>query len=435
VRLLLITYEFPPKGGTGVQRALKIAKYLALSGWGVSVLTVEDPPTAILDPPLLQELPGSVRVLRAWSLEPTRLVQALRGRRTSPESTSPDAQGSRDYTSLPPWGIRFIQGFFLPDEKRGWIRRAVRMGVEAHHRDPFSVILASGPPFSALLVGMRLSRRLGIPWVADLRDPLFGGYFFRPITPVHRWWFRRFEARVVASAARVVVATEGMREALLERHSEAGPRVIIVRNGFDPDDYRREIIRSERFTVSYVGAFQGSITPDVFLASCEKTVSQDDGIARDLDVRFVGPRDSRTMAVVRESEIADKVDVSGFVVHADAVDVMCLSSVLLLVVGPESESKLILTSKLPEYLAAGRPILALVPPDGVAAEAVRRSGVGIVVHPEDVEGTVQALLTLYREWKEGRERTPDPAVVAEFDRERLVERLGGILEDVVREHE
>jgi glycosyltransferase involved in cell wall biosynthesis len=62
----------------------------------------------------------------------------------------------------------------------------------------------------------------------------------------------------------------------------------------------------------------------------------------------------------------------------------------------------VLSGKVFEYLAAERPILALVPPDGAAAKLIRDAGAGIVVAPDDVEGITAALRDLHASWREGR---------------------------------
>ncbi|MBE0418393.1 MAG: glycosyl transferase, partial [Coriobacteriia bacterium] len=114
--VLLITYEFPPKGGPGVRRPLKTAKYLSRLGWDVTVLTVKDPLGGMMDESLLDELPDEVSVERAWSLEPTRLVAAVRRLRGGGGVGQATGAGSRGYSSLPGGAIRFVQAFFIPDE-------------------------------------------------------------------------------------------------------------------------------------------------------------------------------------------------------------------------------------------------------------------------------------------------------------------------------
>jgi glycosyltransferase involved in cell wall biosynthesis len=398
-------------------------------GWDVTVLTVKDPLGGMMDDTLLRELPDSVRVERAWSPEPTRLVAVLRRLRRRPRGSS--GEGTRGYTSLPRGAIRFVQAFFIPDEKVGWTPWAVAAARRVHAANPVDVVLATGPPFSVYGVAWRVARRLGVPWVADLRDPIVGGYFFRPHTPLHGWLMRRYERKVARRAAYVVTASEGFTTEFVTRRPEVRERVLTLTNGFDPDDFAA-VARTSRegFVLSYVGTFQGTVCPDTLLDALVVLRGRGAQVVRDVRVRFVGALDPQTGEAIERRGLGDVVERVGYLPHGEAVAEMCAADVLLLVLSSEAASGDVVPGKLPEYLGAGRPVLALVP-EGVAADVVRRSGAGEVVHPDDVEGAAAALERLHAQWRDGTLPVPDPAVVAEFDRSRLVERYAEILRQVI----
>lgn len=430
--LLLVTYEFPPRGGPGVQRPLQTAKYLAELGWDVTVLTVLDPPASIGDPDLLQVLPSSVHVERAWSMEPTRVLQWIRRRRAR-TTTETSASGQRGYTRLPRWSIRAIQAFFFPDEKVGWVRRAVRLGKRIHKARGFDVVLASGPPFSGLEVGRRVAKACGVPWIADLRDPIVGGYFFKPLTPVHRARYARFERTIVNSASLLVSATGGMTHELAHRYPDVPERFITITNGWNPADFGDEVVRDEgAFTIAYVGTFQASIRPDAFLEGLQQACARNADLAADVRVVFAGPLDAETADAIARTQTGTWVSRLGFLPHREAVRVMREADVLLLVLGAEASSRSILTGKLPEYLAAYCTVIGLVP-DGVAADLIRRAGAGPVISPHDVKGVAVGIERLHAQWRLGELPTPDPAVVAEFNRQILVGRLSAVLADTILE--
>lgn len=452
-RILLISYEFPPKGGTQSRHAAQLAGGLAAAGWDVTALTVAHPPTSMLDRDLAASVAGRVTISRAYSLEPTRVVQWTRalkrlGRRIPgldrpasgppPSAAAPSAAGqspsSRGYTSLSPRAIRTIQSTFFPDEKVGWAPWAVRRARALHRAAPFDAILSIGPPFTAHAVARTCAQRMRIPWLADLRDPMVGGYFFKPVTPLHAALWRRFERDVVGEAAHVTVATPMMRSELLGRHPLAAPRVTTIVNGFDPAEFEGEgRARSTdgdgaaRFVLSYVGSFQGSIRPDVFLGAAADLVAADGEFAGAAQIRFVGASDPATDAAVLASGLGDRVVQTGFLSRTLAIAEMRTADVLVLVLGPEPESRLILTSKLPEYLRAGGFILALVPEGGVASDLVRRYGHGAVVEPTDRGAVAREIATVFAGWKTGSLAVPDQSVVAEFDQTRLTARIEGIL--------
>ncbi len=430
-RLLLVSYEFPPKGGTQSQWVAKLAAGLADRGWKVEVLSVADPPTALLDEGLLDEVAGRVSVTRTYSLEPTRLVQAFRRLKSqryelatdsavdhSPKGASKRPRqatpGTRSYTSAPPWLVKLAKALFVPDEKVGWVPWAVSAGVNLHAEKPFNVVVTTGPPHSAHIIGRRLKRRLHIPWIANLMDPIVDYYAFKPATPLNAYSTRRYERRLLKHVDRATIATETMRRGLLQRNPDAAGRVSVLPNCFDPADFHNRHVRdSKRFVISYVGVFQLTISPDVFLEAVAALAARDARFAHDVRVRLVGPQDAQTDRAIETTGTEDLVDQAGFLSHAAATRAMAEADVLLLVLGPEPEASAILTSKLPEYLASGRAILALVP-EGEAADLVRRAGAGEVVAPDSVEAVGAALGRLYRRWQDGALPRPDPRVVAEY---------------------
>lgn len=335
----------------------------------------------------------------------------------------------RDYTPLPRSAVRFFRGFFIPDEKVGWTPWAVREALRIHAAQPFDLIVSTGPPFSAHGIGWRLARRLGLPWVAILMDPVVNNDAFVPLTPLHSLLMRRYERKIVTRSRGVVIATERMRQELIARNPDAAERVITSTNGFDPADFSDpEPEPHQGFVISFVGLFPPSRRPDAFIDAVARLIAEDDSFAKDVRVRFVGARDPQTEVAVPARNLDAVVERTGLVAHAEAVREMRRSTILLLVLG--SGGGATLTSKLPEYLAAGKPILALVPDDGIAAETVRRARAGEVVDPEDADAVAGALARMYEMWKASALPAPDPDVVAEFKWDTQLGKVDRLLRDL-----
>ena len=432
-RVLLVSYQFPPKVAPGVFRPLKLASYVAREGWHVDVLTVEDPPTPMIDEALLAELPDEVSVHTAWSLEPTRLVQWWRRRWNHAPAESTDAAGrDRGYTKMPTGFVRLLQSAFLPDEKIGWLPYARREARRIRLEVPFDAVIASEPPFSVLKAGSDIAREARVPWVADVRDPIVGNYFYRPLTPLHARYLRRYEATMLESAAAVLTTTPGFARAMSGRHPSVTDRIHVLPNGFDPTDFGGPPpARADgAFHLAYVGTFQGAISADVLLEAVAQARAEEDAFRAAVRVRLVGPRDSGTDAAVERTGLTAIVDRTGRVPHAEAVTAMRSADVLVLVLGADDASRDIYSAKLPEYLAAGRPVLGLVP-EGVAATVLREAGHAKIVDPTDVSGVKVALLELFRRHMAGTPAQPDPAVVSRFDISLSARRLTEILAELV----
>ncbi|MDZ4168691.1 MAG: glycosyltransferase [Coriobacteriia bacterium] len=444
-RLLLVSYGFPPVSRVQSQGAGKLAAGLARRGWEVHALTVADPPTFLFDETLTDELPVNVTTHTAYSLEPTRALQWLRGLRRGlarertgesmaqqPKPTAPPPEPERSYTSLPQPAVKLLRALFFPDEKIGWAPFAVREAHRLHGEEPFDAVVSTGPPYTAHVIARRFARRTGVPWLAVLMDPVVGCYAFPPVTPVHAWLARRLESQIARDAAAITTATRPWADALVSRNPSAATRVSLLPNGFDPNDFPDEPMPlHEGFCVAYVGTFQLSIKPDTFLDAVARLLADPD-MARDLRISFVGPRDPDTEAALTARGLSERVERTGLVPHGQAVRRMRQADVLLFVLGPEPESADILTGKLPEYLASGAAVIAEAP-EGVATDVVRRSGAGLVCRPGDREGMANALSEQYNMWRDGRLPAPAPNVVAEFNRDRALDRLTATLATILKD--
>jgi len=424
VRLLLVSYEFPPRGGPGVQRPLKLAKYLGRAGWDVTVLTVADPPTAIVDEGLIEELPPSVRVVRAWSLEPTRLVQALRRLRGDRKGTGGRVQG---FSGAPSGVIALVQSVFVPDEKRGWKARAVRTGLAAARDGGFDVVLSSGPPHTSHLVGGSIAARLGVPHVMELRDPWFGRHSRRYLTPLQRWMDKRAEARVARRAAAIVTVTRAMGEMYRERYPHT--RTEIILNGFDPEDLPEPFSADpDKLVFTHAGIFNGPRRPDTFLAGLALAEREDEAVSRDVRVVVAGAG-AEFVEAARTAGVRSEVEALGYVSHERSLQTVAGADVAVLILSAGEESRVSLSGKVFEYIGLRKPILAVVGA-GEAADLVQSLDGGTVAPFDDPRAIASAIIDIYQRWERGELTGPSEEQARRFSRVRQAEEYGALLESV-----
>src|SRR5690606_13755203 len=169
-KVLIITYYWPPAGGSGVQRVLKFAKYLPEFGWEPVILTVENGEYPALDSSFEDDIPKGMKVYKTKALEPFHVYKALTGQsRDSKIDTNilkSESENLREKISK--W-IRL--NIFIPDARIGWMAYAVRQGMEIIENENISLIISTSPPQSLQLSAMRIARKSKKPWVADFRDP------------------------------------------------------------------------------------------------------------------------------------------------------------------------------------------------------------------------------------------------------------------------
>ena len=409
MRILLVSLYWPPAGGPGVQRPLKLAGHLTGLGFDVHVLAPDDPKWVHRDASL--RVPEGVTVHRARNLGPRARIPGH------------ELYGRRGLDRLRRRATITARGLLAPDASVLWNATAIPAALRLVRRERIDVVLTTSPPGSVHLVGAAVRARGRARWVADLRDGIVGH--------AHRRREIRGEpalARLVARRAdAVVAASAGVAEGM-ERFAP-GVTVHVVENGCDFDDFEGLVYRrGERFRITHTGSFFGRRSPQAFLEALERT----DG---DVVARFVGGLPPRQRDWVASNGLRDRVEVLDFLPRAEALALQRDSEAnLLLVPEAEGRGRAVLTAKVFEYLAAERPILAVVPPDGHAAELVRETGAGVVVPADDVGAIAAALAELERRWREG---TLDglllsPELRARLDRRAGAERLAEILREVAR---
>ncbi len=386
MKVLIVTLYFPPAGGGGVQRPLKLATHLPELGIETHVLAPDDPKWVHRDDDLAMPT-------LAW-IHRTRFI--------GPKGRKP-AEELHGTTGLERYRVQaslFGRRLLVPDENVSWNLTAIPAAIRLVRQEGIDVILTTSPPGSIHLVGAAVKRATGVRWVADLRDSLVA----HPHRDSTKLAVRLKEqgqhgvARVVTQYADAIsTASEAIAEEMRTR-SPSG-EVVPILNGSDFDDFHGlDYAPADTFRITHAGSFFGKRDPRPFLTALAKV----DGV----NARFVG--DFRSSDREWAAGIADRMELISYAPHRMALELQRNSEALLLLI-PEAggRGKGVLSGKVFEYLAAERPILAVVPPDGAAAELIRETGVGVVVAPDDIDGIARELAAMRDRWRAGE---PEPAL-------------------------
>jgi glycosyltransferase involved in cell wall biosynthesis len=378
VKVLLVTMYWPPAGGGGVPRPLKLATFLPELGIDTHVLAPADPKRMHRDDSLVA--PPQATVHRVRNLAP-------RVHRPGPE-----LQAARGLGRLRLRAALTARRVLVPD--------------------------AASPPGSVNLVGAAVKRATGARWVADLRDSL--------LSHPHRRQDVRGEARVARLVARRADAIVCVSPAAVEEMRALAPTgpVELIDHGADFDDFDGlEYRRAERFRITHTGTIFGRRDPKPFLRSLAR-------IDEDVVARFVGDFRDADRATIAELGLEERVELVPYLPRREALALQRDSDALLLLIpAGEGRGRFVVSTKVFEYLAAGRPILASVPEDGAAAALLRETGAGTVVPPDDVDAIAAALTALVGRWRDGSldgvALAPD--VRAALSRRARVERFAELL--------
>ncbi len=415
---LLISYVFPPTGGVGAQRALKFAKYSPEFGWRPVVLTPDQASSSLRDPGLLADLPPDLIVERLPSLEP---------------ASSGEVSTSLRAADLPPLARlkALAAGLLFPDRHVLWLPTALPGALVAARRHQARAVMVTAPPFSTFLLGLAVARLAGLPLVLDFRDDWSGfytkGFAARGGGALWRRLVLACERLCVRSASRVIGNTPEMTDRLARLHGGPAEKYRWIPNGYDPADYAG-LTRppapdpAGRLRLTYAGTvFAARPLGDLWAAFAILTPSQ--------RARFA----VTVLGRVLPGEVADPgldglaVEALPFAPHREALSRMAAADVLILTVAALPGLASMVPAKLYEYLALGRPILAIAP-WGEAARLIAATASGTVLPP----GQPEALARVLVDWLE-RPPQPGGAPPLVFQRRRLSALLASTLDRAIAE--
>ncbi|MET3290656.1 UNVERIFIED_CONTAM: glycosyltransferase involved in cell wall biosynthesis [Brevibacillus sp. OAP136] len=409
-RLLMVCYGFPPIGGGGVPRPLKMAKYLGDFGWDVTVLTVEPGYHATLDHSLLQEVPPSVQIVRAkeWKVfarggaaAPTPAVQS---QEANPAAPSAKARLKKTIIAF----LKKVRPYLMiPDDQILWYPQAVKTGQELMKREKFDAIFSTSGPATNHLVAKKLADEFGCKWIADFRDPWTQNMHQTGIE-----WREALEERlergVMARADVVTTVTATFVEMFSEKYGDTIKAIKLIYNGFDRSDFadlQPQFEVPDRFHAVYAGILYQKRNPRLLLEAVRELIDEGRVEQSDILFSFAGvfdyPGYTENRDCVERLQLGEQVRLLGNLPHKQALGLMKGGDALLLVGDVSADAGAYIPGKLYEYMGIGKPILALNMA-GEATEIIQQFQLGEVCDPTDKAQIKQAYLALYQAWKAQR---------------------------------
>jgi glycosyltransferase involved in cell wall biosynthesis len=407
-KVLIISYYWPPSGGSGVQRWLKFVKYFREFGIEPIVLTV-DPEFATFpnyDYSLLKEIPEGIEIHTTQASSPFELYKKVR------KKDAPQAGFSGEKkVGLTDKLMRFVRGnFFIPDARIGWNKFALEKARTIIRENNIESIVTTSPPHSTQLIGLQLKQEFNLHWLADLRDPWTEIYYNQELfrTAFAKRKDYKFEQACLKNADKIVVVSEDIKRHFGANSPEILTKIHVIPNGFDEADFKIISIlnnvppncnsgsNSQKISennlgskiISYVGNLGEQYPVEGFLEAFSEIVKKDS----DWKLQFVGNCHNGIKILVEKLNLSESVVFIPYVNHAEAINYMINASVLLLIIPEIENNKGILTGKLFEYLATGNPILNIGPKDGDAATILKENAVSVTLNPNEKQAITDFIL-------------------------------------------
>ncbi len=432
-RVLILTYYWPPSGGPGVQRWVKFVKYLKNYGWEPVVYAPKDADYPLFDHSFDKEIPGDVTVLRNPIWEPYTVYRKFTGRKPG---SSFNAGGFISDDKTKTWkeqlALWIRSNFFIPDARKFWIRPTVRFLSRYLKEEPVDLIVSTGPPHSLHLAALKLKNNTSLPWIADFRDPWTKIYFYPDLllTKAADNKHHRLEKRVLQQADCIVTVGKKIASEFREMGAK---KVEVITNGYDHKDFEDVIpITSDHFRLVHTGNINTTKNQKKLWKAIAELKNEHPGFAESLKIVQAGKADVSVYADIEEYQLSDNFDYLGYLNHNEIVRLQAGASVLLLLISDTPHAKGVLTGKLFEYLAAGKPVLAIAPLDSDLAEIINSSHAGVVVDFNDKTGMKKALEHFYLQYKKGILAIASEGA-EQYTRMNLTKKMAAVMDDIVAE--
>lgn len=383
-RVLIITYYWPPSAGSGVQRWLKFAKYLPEFGWDPVIFTPENPDFELKDESLLKEISPSLEVLKFPIWEPYGIFRKLK-KETLTDTAKVLEKKKKSITDIA--GIWLRANALIPDPRKFWVKPSVEFLSELIQKGQFDAIITTGPPHSLHLIGLELKRKTGITWLADFRDP-WSKWEFLDTLPMMDWVRKKhesLESEVLAKADGIITISPTFQK---DFEILSGRKIKLITNGFDTTDLPKNWTAlkpsSEGIEILYTGVIDAIRNPIPFLNELKEVFGKS---PKKITLRFVG-KVSENVKILLESDdwFQNHVKLEGYVPHEAVFSFYQKAHLLLLILTDTKNAQGNIPGKLFEYIATGRPIIALGDPQGDSAQILDNSGSGQVFSHNDLAG-------------------------------------------------
>lgn len=418
-KVLIIAYSFPPAGGPGVQRTTKFVKYLRNYGWEPVVLTRDANNMPLKDETFLKDIPEGVRVIRtkAWDLTCGTGITGLAG--------------------------KFIaRKILIPDSERLWELFSRKVAEKAIENHDIQVIYTTSLPYSSHLMGIHLKEKYPqISWVADFRDEWTNNPYIldNPYNPIRMNIEKRMEKRVLQTADYLITNTPVMLKNFIEKNPDIPglkDKFCVIPNGYDPDDFKQiktHEPKNDKFTITYTGSFYGRRKPDLFFDAIMELIAENRINKEKICIKLIGNfKSDRIAQLLEERNLTGIVNIYPYMEHDECVKNMVSSDCLLLIEGAGPGAEAFYTGKIFEYMVAARPILAMIPEKGAAAQLIRETSTGLISDCSDVETTKNNIVKLYTAWL-NRTSIYNPNVneIKKYERNNLTASLAKVFDHVL----
>lgn len=410
-KILFIANQFPPIGGSGVQRSLKFVKYLSRLGNEVLVVS-KDASKDLKDYSLLNDVPENVRVIRlkAHDINNSGLIKKV-----------------------------YAKFFALPDAEVFWYKfNKKEIEKIALEFNP-DVIYTTSYPYSAHLFGLYLKEKFPkMKWIVDYRDEWTNNPFHLDSfsSRIKMKLSKKTELEINSKCDYFITNTRFMLDNFIADLPELKNKSTYIPNGYDEEDflgiYPKE--KSDKFTFIHTGALYGRRNLHEFLSALKELIDEGKIDKSDIRINIAGNvKDSQIEEYKKTYDLEKEINYLSYLAHEESIRKLLEADVLLLLIGKGKGSENFYTGKVFEYLRAYKNILAIVPKHGAAGELIEETKTGVVAEPGETREIKNAIMKLYENYNSENNYYGNKELIKKYSREAQAEELNNIINKILEE--
>ena len=384
-KLLLISYYWPPSGGSGVHRWLNFSNNLVKMGWDITVFTAKNANYPIIDNGLNSVVDKSIKVFRIPILEPTSFLN---------KKNSDNIDSSNFINKFILW-IR--ANIFFPDSRMFWINKVTKQASNYIKQNNVNCLITTAPPFSTHIIGLNIKRKTNIKWISDFRDPWSDFFQFKllPMTSSQKIKHLNFEKKCLKFSDLVITTSP----TLTKSYSLINSNSHTITNGFN---HFKKNSETEKFHLMYSGVMKSIQNPKNFWKVLKEICNENNDFYNDLMVRFIGDFDKEIFSNKDIKSIKSKFKFEKYFEKSKLDIEMSKANVLLLTSVNLKNINNIIPGKLFYYFSFKRPIIAFSNSNSDTSNIVIKSKTGKVFDYTNHIDLKNHILELYSDFKSNK---------------------------------
>lgn len=431
-RVLIITYYWPPSGGIGVLRCLKIAKYLRNFGWEPIIYTAKDAHYPSIDHSNDKDVPKNLEIIKQKIVEPYTFYKLLTGQKKDANVNNVFYTKEEKMGFMHKLSVWIRSNFFIPDARSLWIKPSVKRLTKYIEENQVDALLTCGPPHTNTRIATLLRQKTGTPWLMDFQDPWTQVDYYALLNLTKRGdaKHRKQEQEALATADKTTIVSPSWKKDL---EAIGGQNVSVHYWGYDPADYTELApTKSEKFSLVHIGIMGYDRNPTVFFQAMKELCDEYEDFRKNVEIILVGQVDFSVKESYEKLGLDQYVHCKGSVPRAEALRYISESPVLWLLLNQQENALGRVPGKLFEYLAVRKSILCLGPEQSDVANILTTSRSGVTIEYDAHTKIKNHLLLLFNQWKEGKLDIPLDSDIDEYSHIHLTEKIAGYLNEITQ---